>query len=888
MADAFSAEQRQDQAIKEYRTVLKLNPDLPEFTRRMDSGVVCSRSAFDPEARKILLLMLYLLCSSIFSSNLIAQTQPFSSSAEYTSMLDELHHDPVRPSRMAADALVATAQRPIRLVADETAAMLRLETSAWRLEITKSRWGMALTNKQTGLTWRLADSAVEQSGILWTQAPDNSDVLRLSMVQHVERQGNLWRMQVESAGSAAPAVLEINVISPTIIRLSIRAPPGAGNVRSMSLNFAGGGPFFGLGERFGQVKLDGLKTVLHPEDLLGRPGHNWTYIPVPFLFTPRGIGLYLDTAAVSTFDLGRAKQQMFSVQLNHPSADVYLFVGEPKGILEDYTSLTGRSPISPPWAFGVWICSYRGPRKVIEDARRLRQNGIPASAIWTFDVMDKGDIMGWPLWWTGYYPHPRQFTDQLHEMGFKVLTYVHSYLRSVLDPYNLPNPWFEKGTRTGLFVLNSHGQPTGPGFEPYTDGNIDFTSPANVDWWEQKIREILLNDNFDGWMEDYGEWVNDTDRFAAGVTGRTMANLNPLFYHKITYEIARKAKPDTVEFDRSGYAGSQAYTPVVWGGDQFPDWTEDYGLPSVINAGITAGLSGFSVWGPDIAANGHSIELWTRWVEFGAMTPIMRNHLWDMPEGAVNLWYDPHTTDIFRRYARLHVSLFPYFYTYAHEAAKTGLPIIRHPLLEYPNDPKTYNSSGEYMLGDKILVAPVLEQGALSRSLYLPQGSWTDYWTGKILEGGRQVTVPAPLGHIPILVRSGGIIPLINPDTETLADDLAGANYRTLTSDLTWRIFAASGSVQDTFTLYDGTVARAGEEPSRIDVHVEHSPAARRYEIVLPALRTPRKVILAGEPLSKINATNNSNGKAGWRMDPGSQTLHVSFQAGDFDLNIDR
>ncbi len=224
-----------------------------------------------------------------------------------------------------------------------------------------------------------------------------------------------------------------------------------------------------------------------------------------------------------------------------------------------------------------------------------------------------------------------------------------------------------------------------------------------------------------------------------------------------------------MEFSRSGYAGSQAYTPVVWGGDQFPNWTTDYGLPSVVRAGITAGLSGFAVWGPDIAANGHSRELWTRWVEFGALTPVMRNHLWDKPQNAMNLWHDPEATTFFREYARLHISLFPYFYTYAKDAEKTGLPIMRHLLFADPADPHTWIADDQYLLGDKMLVAPVINEGAVSRSVYLPAGAWTNYWTGKVIDGGRTVTVPAPLDQIPIFVRAGSILPFISQNTETLA-----------------------------------------------------------------------------------------------------------------------
>ncbi len=863
----------------------------------------CSLAALFRVRRAWFMAACWVLASAFCTLNLAAQSQPFSSSPEYQSLLDELHHKPIRPSHMGAGTLLETASPPVHLKVDDAMAKLHMKTDIWRLEIAKDRWGMALTNKQTGLTWQLTGQDSGPGGITWTQGAGAKKVatLRLAKIQHVERQGNSWQMQVKIEGSTETVGLELTAISPTVIRFSIQAPQLGDNAR-LRLNFTGAGPFFGLGERFAQAKLDGLKTTLRPEDLLGQPGHNWTYIPVPLLYTPHGLGLYLDTGEISTFDLSEAEQQRFSIQLDHASVDCYFFVGAgPKETLEDYTLLTGRSPVPPPWAFGVWICAYQGPDKVLEDARRLRQNGIPASAIWTFDVMGQGDIMGWPLWWTGYYPDPRKLTDQLHSMGFKALTYVHPYIRSVLNPYNLPNPSFEEGKRNGLFVLDSAGKPAGPTWEPYVDGNIDFTNPKDVDWWEKKIQQILVDYNFDGWMGDYGEYVNDTDHFAAGNKGREMANLYPLFYHKITYEISRKAKPDVVGFVRSGYAGSQGYTRVVWGGDQFPNWTQDYGLPSVVHAGITAGLSGFGVWGPDTAGNGHSKELWIRWTEFGALTPIMRNHLWDKPEDAVNLWYDSQTIDTFRRYAKLHVSLFPYFYTYAHEAAATGLPIIRHPFLEFPNDAKTYDAEGEYLLGEKILVAPVLEPGASSRSLYLPKGSWVDYWTGQMMEGERQVTLPAPLEHIPMLVRSGSILPFISPETETLAQDLTGhrvnemagfslssTKYRTLTNDLTWRVFPASVPTQDSFTLYDGTVALVHQDKFRINVRVEHSPLVRQYELTLPIAGRPREVTLAGEAVGEIDDAGRRVRKTGWWLSKEDGTLHVSLLKDNFEVNVAR
>lgn len=801
--------------------------------------------------------------------------QEFSSSAEYQSILKELNNDLTRPSRLGAGT--SSANPPADLKSSETAAGLRIETALWRLEIAKDSFGIALTNNQTGLRWKTA-------GLGWTHTAESAAAVRGATVAGVEGHGGEWRMRLKAAGTGESAAAEISVLSSNMIRVSIRAPQHRKDA-GIQMDVAGAGPFFGLGERFDRVKLDGLKTELRSSDFSGQPGHNWTYLPVPLLFTPRGLGVYLDTAEPSTVDLSHADRGAFSIQLQNDSVDVYFFAGLPREILRDYTGLMGRAPMVPPWTYGVWICAYRGPDAVSEIGHKLREDGIPASAIWTFDVMGKGDIQGWPLWWTGYYPDPRRFTDELHGMGFRALTYVHPYLRAALDPYNLPNAFFTEGLKSGLMVLDAEGQPTGPKFEPFAVGEIDFTSAANVKWWDQRIREIVVDDNFDGWMEDFGEWVHDTDRFQNGAPGLKMANMNPLIYHRITYELSQAAKPGVVEFDRSGYAGSQGYTPVIWGGDQQPNWTQDYGLSSVVRAGITAGLSGFPVWGPDIDGNGFSNELWTRWVEFGALTPVMRTHDWDMPIGSVNLWSSAENIATFKRYARLHISLFPYIYGLAAEASKTGVPIIRQLSLEFPGDPKTYDAEQEYLLGDRILVAPVTEQGAVTRSFYLPSGAWLDYWTGKQLEGGQQVTVEAPLDRIPILVRAGSIVPLISEETETLASDLAGAKYRTWNGDVILRVFPATGAVESTFTLYDGTVATANQKPEQMAVQVENSAVERNYEVMLPAGKPPLHVVLNGKSLSQ--AGHAETNASGWSMDEDKHSLHVRFRAANFKLQVD-
>jgi alpha-glucosidase (family GH31 glycosyl hydrolase) len=270
----------------------------------------------------------------------------------------------------------------------------------------------------------------------------------------------------------------------------------------------------------------------------------------------------------------------------------------------------------------------------------------------------------------------------------------------------------------------------------------------------------------------------------------------------------------------------------------------------------------------------------------------MRDHVWEKPKFSVDLWFDSETIDTFRRYARLHVSLFPYFYTYAHQAATTGLPIMRHLLLEWPDDPEAWNAEHQYLLGEKILVAPVIAEGARTRSLYLPKGSWVDYWTGEIVEGGRHVEVPAPLEHIPILVRAGSVIPLIDPETETLAQDLARGvsfeepGYRTLDNNLTLRVYPASATTRGTFVLYDGTAVTAEQDPSGVQVKVERSPVIRQYEIVLRAGKAPREVALPGQHLDKLDDAGYRARKKGWWLNPDDRTLHVLFVTDNFRLKI--
>lgn len=804
-------------------------------------------------------------------------------------MLRELARPAPRPSHISDAGKLVNAKLPSgALQAHETSSGLTLETDLLRLEIKKDPFALWWVDKTTRAQWGFGTSSGQSGGISWVRkgaSGAESSVISLDRVTSIAEHNQIWTLQCHVQEEPQPVALEIKPITPGLILVSIEGGR-LGKDAWSKFHLDAQGPFFGLGEQYIHANLAGVKMSLHPNDRYGTPGHTWDYMSIPFIYGPHGLGVYFDTALTVSVDFTQASSNHFDVQIEGPTVDCYLFAEKgPAEVLEAYTGLTGRTPLAPPWAFGVWHNSLQGADAVLADARRLRAEGVPVSALWVSDMMDDATNLGWPLWTIGYYGEPSKFNDELHNLGFKVLGYVHPYVRALLLPYLMPSPAFQYAVAHHFLVVGADGKPAGPRFEPVLTGNIDFTNPNAVGWWGGMIRRILTGFHFDGWMEDFGEWVRDGDRFAAGRTGRVMATLNPLFYHKITFKIAHEADPDAVEFSRSGAPGSQAFTPVLWGGDQLPNWSRDNGLPAVVTAGITAGLSGFDVWGPDILSSGTSKELWIRWMEFGALTPIMRDHLWNMPKFAVDLWFDSETLREFRDYARLHISLFPYFYTFAQQASRTGLPIIRHLMLSWPNDPNTYTAEYEYLLGDRILVAPVIEQGATTRQLYLPEGSWADYWTGKIYAGGREVTAPAPLHQIPLFVQAGALVPFISPQTETLANDIAAGKYKTLGTGLTWRVFPSSTATTSRFELYNGARANVEQDSSAAHIHGE-SPIVRAYEIDLAATASPKAVQLNGETLSALDAAGYRARKLGWWIDRQNRMLRVLFTRSNFDLNV--
>ena len=534
----------------------------------------------------------------------------------------------------------------------------------------------------------------------------------------------------------------------------------------------------------------------------------------------------------------------------------------PSDVLARYADLTGHPPMPPPWTLGVWKTAIGGQARVLAEAQRLRRMHIPVSVIWTYDAVDEAVKLGWPYpnfarIPPGTYPDLPGFTSALHEEGFKVLGYL-------APEFTRSRPGFAFPATHGYFVHGSGGHIS----------LLDLTDPAARAWWEGNERQILSTLGFDGWLLDLGDRLPPDARFFNGRDAADMANRYPLLLAQAAKDVVRTVKPDGLFVMRSGFAGVQSLQPAVWAGDQRANWSASQGLPAAISAGLSWGIAGAPFWGSDIGGyldgglpQSQQEELWMRWLEFGAFSPIMRDQLGNMGYGAIYLWSNASTEAAFKFYAQLHQALFPYLYSAARTAHLTGLPIMRHLFLAYPHDPRVYGLNDEYLLGPDLLVAPIITPASSSRRVFLPAGTWVDYWTGALAAGNRTVSVAAPLDRIPLFVRGGALLPTLADPGDTLAP-AGDATVHEAGAGL--RVHLYPGGSGEVVILADGT-RLSGTRTTR-GYMLRITGPTRSYIVELPIAAAPRRVQVDGHDLAPAS---------GWRFEPQTGLLQVTVRMGN-------
>jgi len=512
--------------------------------------------------------------------------------------------------------------------------------------------------------------------------------------------------------------------------------------RSIAASFylSAGEKLFGTGESFTRLDKRGQKIVLWSNDANGVETARM-YKPIPFFMSSRGYGMFVHSSSPMTFDMGASFHAANTLLIGDDELDLFVFLGEPKAILDEYTTLTGKAPMPPLWSFGLWMSriTYFSEEQVRSVAAKLRENRIPDDVIHLDTGWFETD------WRCDYqfsktrFKDPAKMIADLKQDGFHISLWQ--------LPYFVPkNALFPEILQRGLHVKDAKGN------LPFEDAVLDFSNPATVQWYQGKIAE-LLKMGVGAIKVDFGEAAPLTGLYASGRTGFYEHNLYPLRYNKVVADITKQISGEHIIWARSAWAGSQRY-PLHWGGDA---GTLDESMLSQLRGGLSFGLSGFTFWSHDIGGFAAKTpeDLYRRWLPFGMLTSHSRCH--GMPPKEP--WeYGTAFMDVFRRGVELKYRLMPYVYAQATDSAKRGLPMVRALFIEYPDDPGSWTVEDEYMFGSDILVAPLFETGATGRSVYLPPGQWIDYQSGRSFAGGWH-RIDAGAVPVVMLVRDGAVLP---------------------------------------------------------------------------------------------------------------------------------
>ena len=578
----------------------------------------------------------------------------------------------------------------------------------------------------------------------WKVACTADAICYKSQYGSIEIQKYPWRLVIRDANgrvlTRSRSIIDNDSTQVKLLPFSF-IKRGSDNSRSINPVFflSPGERIYGCGESFTSLNKVGQKVHLYVTDPQG-PETDGMYKPVPFYFSNRGYGIFMHTSAPATCDFGASYIGAQRLFMADETMDFFIFLGEPKDILDEYTNLTGKSPMLPLWTFGTWMSriTYFSQQEGLDIAAKLRENRIPADVI-HFDT-------GWfgVDWQCDYefahdrFPNPVAMLKKLKKEGF------HTCLWQL--PYFTPkNRYFKELVDNNMHVRNAMGG------MPYEDAVLDLSNQQTVKWYQDKIAH-LIQQGVGAIKCDFGEAAPFNGLYASGRTGLYEHNLYPLRYNKARWEAVRDNAGEGVIWARSAWAGSQRY-PLHWGGDAA---TNDIGMMGDLRGGLSLGLSGFSFWSHDMGGfvTASPEDIYRRWLPFGFLSSHTRAH------GAppTEPWLISESfTDAFRRCAEMKYALMPYVYAQAKDCSNRGLPMLRALFVEYPHDAGAWLVEDEYMFGSQILVAPLMESGT-SRTCYLPEGKWIDYQTGKVYEGGyRHITA----GEIPcvILVRDGSLIP---------------------------------------------------------------------------------------------------------------------------------
>lgn len=529
--------------------------------------------------------------------------------------------------------------------------------------------------------------------------------------------------------------------------------------------------FYGLGDKTGFLNKKNYDYEMWNSDipLAHTDAHKALYKSIPFFLTLRKectYGIFFDNTYHSYFDMAKEKKDYYFFGADEGNLDYYFIGGEhmPQ-VITNYTWLTGRTPLPQLFALGYhqsrW--GYESAAEVRAVAKKYRDLEIPIDTIHLdIDYMDGFRVFTWN---EKDFEQPGQLIADLKKDGYKIVT--------IIDPgVKLEKGYaiYDEGLANDYFVKTPKGETYVNAVWPGDAVYPDFGNPKVRAWWAEK-QKYLLDLGVRGVWNDMNEPASFRGELPLDVVftdenqPSTHAAIHNVYGHlmaKATYEGLKKQdgrRPFVIT--RACYSGSQKYT-TAWTGDNQSLWEHlQMAIPQMCNMG----LSGLAFIGTDVGGFGADTtpELLSRWVQVGCFSPLFRNH---SSKGSIRQepWlFGEETLAINKKYIELRYQLLPYLYDLFWQCEKTGLAPIRPLVLHYEQEEETKNQNGEFLFGEQMLVAPVVEQGATHKMVYLPKGIWFDYWTGEKIDGGNYLIRKAPLDVCPIYIKSGSIIPNYKP-----------------------------------------------------------------------------------------------------------------------------
>lgn len=504
---------------------------------------------------------------------------------------------------------------------------------------------------------------------------------------------------------------------------------------------------YGLGERFGSFVKNGQTVDIWNAD--GGTASEQAYKNIPFYMTNRGYGVFVNNPGAVSFEVASEKVSRVQFSVPGESLEYYVIYGpEPKQILERYTALTGRPALPPKWTFGLWLStsfttSY-DEKTVMHFIDGMFERKIPLS-VFHFDCFwMKGFHWSDFIWDEETFPDPAGLIKRLHDRGLKVCVWINSYIaqRSYL---------FKEGMEKGYFIKKRDGSVWQTDLWQAGMAVVDFTNPDACKWYASKLR-ALLDMGVDCFKTDFGERIPEDGVYFNGADPVKMHNYYTFLYNKTVFNLLEEkyGKGNACLFARSATAGGQQF-PVHWGGDCESTFES---MAETLRGGLSLGLSGFGFWSHDIGGfeGNPPPAVFKRWLQFGLLSSHSRLH--GSNSYRVPWSVDEESSEVAKKFAEIKIKMLPYILEAAEEANKTGVPVLRAMMLEFPDDPSCAQLDRQYMLGSKFLVAPVFSEDN-KVSYYIPAGKWRHYIDGRELnlECGKWFTEEYDFMSLPLWER---------------------------------------------------------------------------------------------------------------------------------------